>query len=154
MPNLPTRLLLGFAAGALSNLFVEGAVGALLHAAHLTPHAPWNFAPVPPLGVPAGLSFAFWVGLFGIAYALLEPGLTARLGGRAGALAYGVAVPLLVDWFVVLPLTGRGLGGGFDPAAASVDVALNVALGLGLVAFYWAGRGLAPRRGPPRPLAG
>ncbi|KAA2238260.1 hypothetical protein [Salinarimonas soli] len=153
MRNVASRIALGFLAGALSNLVVEGAVGALLHAAHLSAHAPWNFAPVAPLGIPAGLSLAFWAGLFGVAYALLEPRLTARLGRGAGALAYGAVVPLLVDWLVVLPLKGRGLGGGFDPASVPVDIALNVALGLGLAALYWAGLGLAPRRQPSRTLA-
>lgn len=148
MPGPAARLALGFVAGALSNLVVEGAVGALLHAAQLAPSLPWNFAPVPPLGVPQSVSLAFWAALFGIAYALLEPGLTARLGRKAGALAYGAAVPLLVDWFVVLPLKGHGPGGGFRPAAVPVDIALNMALGLGLVAIYWAALGLARRRAP------
>ncbi len=151
MSTLPARLLTGFAAGVLSNLLVEGAVGALLHAAGLLPGLPWNFAPVPPLGVPQSASLAFWAGLFGVAYALLEPALTARFGHR-GALAYGLAVPLLVDWLVVLPLKGRGLGGGFHPDIVPVDVALNVALGLGIVAIYRAGRSL--RRRPPQAIPG
>lgn len=152
MITLPARLLTGFAAGVLSNLLVEGAVGALLHAAGLLPGLPWNFTPVPPLGVPQSASLAFWAGLFGVAYALLEPRFTARLGRRGGALAYGLLVPLLVDWFVVLPLKGRGLGGGFQPDAVLVDIALNAALGIGAVAIYWAARGLA--RGRARAIPG
>ncbi len=151
MSSLPARLLLGFVAGVLSNLLVEGAVGALLHAAHLAPTLPWNFAPVPPLGVPRSVSLAFWAGLFGVGYAILEPGLTAGLGRRAGALAYGLSVPLLVDWFIVLPLKGRGLGGGFNPSELPVDIALNVALGLGITALFWGGRGLARHRSPRVP---
>ena len=48
--------------------------------------------PVPPLGVPKSLSLAFWAGLWGVAYALLEPRLTALLGWWAGGLVFGLAL--------------------------------------------------------------
>jgi hypothetical protein len=65
--------------------------------------------PVPPLGVPKTLSLAFWAGLWGLVYALLERRLTALLGWWAGGLAFGL-LPLAVYWFVVLPLKGFGIG--------------------------------------------
>jgi hypothetical protein len=156
MPALPIRLLTGFLAGFLSHLTVEAAVGAGLHAAGLLPALPWSLTPVGPLGVPQTMSLGFWAGLFGVAYALLEPQLTARFGRRGGGLLYGLAVPLLTDWFVVLPLKGHGVGGGFSPAAIPVDVALNATLGVGAAALFWAGLALARRRPPaaPEPLRG
>lgn len=150
---IATRLLVGFIAGFVSHLTVEGAVGAGLHAVQLLPALPWSFEPVPPLGVPRSVSLGFWAGLFGLAYALLEPGLSARLGRRAGAVAYGLAVPLLVDWFVALPLKGRGVGGGFHAADIPVDVVLNAALGLGAVAIFWLCLALIHPR-PAQPLPG
>src|SRR3546814_3470874 len=76
------------------------------------PFAAWSLEPVPPLAVPRSLSAAFWGGLWGVVYALLEPKLTARLGWLAGGLVFG-ALPVLVLWFVVLPLQGLPVGGGF-----------------------------------------
>src|SRR3712207_8500337 len=80
----PPRLLLGFLAGFLSVLIFQSGLVAVLHAAGAVPSAPWSLAPVPPFGVPRSLSAAFWGGLWGVAYALLEPRLTARLGWWPG----------------------------------------------------------------------
>ncbi|HEX2554315.1 MAG TPA: hypothetical protein VHL98_11470 [Microvirga sp.] len=151
MSNHLLRLSVGFLAGFLSHLVVEGAVGAGLHAAHLVPAPPWSFRPVPPFGVPQTLSLGFWAGLWGVAYVLLEPRLTALLGRWRGGLLFGLALPLLGDWFVALPLKGRGIGGGFHPASIPVDVALNAALGVGAVVIFWGSLRLLRRRSPAPP---
>src|SRR5215212_63311 len=117
----PTRLVVGFVAGFLSVLTFQSALIAILYAAVAIPFAPWRMTPVPPFGVPQSLSAAFWGGLWGVAYALLEPRLTARLGRWPGGLAFG-AVPLLVLWLVALPLKGLPVGGGFAPAGVLVAV--------------------------------
>ena len=153
MSTTSKRLLIGFAAGFLSHLVIEGALGAGLYAAGLIPSLPWSLTLVPPLGVPRSLSLAFWAGLFGVLYVLLEPWLTARLGRWQGGLLYGLVVPLSVDWFIVLPLKGHGIGGGFHPAAVPIDIALNAALGLGAVAIFWWGFGLIRRQPPALPGA-
>lgn len=147
------RLLVGFAAGFLSHLVIEGALGAGLYAAGLIPALPWSLAPVGFLGVPQSLSLAFWAGLFGVVYVLMEPWLTARFGQWPGGLFYGLVVPLSCDWFIVLPLKGRGIGGGFHPASIPVDVALNAALGLGAVVLFWCGLALVQQRSPASPKA-
>jgi hypothetical protein len=143
MPTTWTRLILGFAAGFLSHLIFQGALGATLHAAHLVPALPWGLEPVPPLGVPRTLSMGFWAGLWGMVYAPLEPRLTARLGRWAGGLAFGVG-PLLGHWFVALPLKGAGVGGGFDPSVAPIHVAFHAAFGLGTAVLF--GLALSRRR--------
>src|ERR1700675_302684 len=97
-----TRLFLGFIAGFLSHLIFQGGFGAILYAGHLIPALPWSLMPVPPLGVPLSLSLAFWAGLWGVVYALLERRLTTSLGWWLGGLVFGLA-PLAVYWFVVLP---------------------------------------------------
>src|SRR5260370_22007226 len=107
MSTTSTRLFLGFIAGFLSHLIFQGALGSLLYAAHLVPALPWNLMPVPPLGVPKTLSLAFWAGLWGLGYALLERRITALLGWSAGALALGLP-PLAVHLLVRLPLKGSG----------------------------------------------
>ena len=100
----PTRLVVGFVAGFLSVLTFQSGLIAILHAAGAIPFAPWRMTPVPPFGVPQSLSAAFWGGLWGVAYALLEPRLSARLGWWLGGLAFGAVLPVLALWIVALPL--------------------------------------------------
>jgi hypothetical protein len=90
---------------------------------------------VPPFGVPQTVSAAFWGGLWGMLYAVLEPRLTARLGWWQGGLAFGVA-PLLVLWFVAFPLKSMPVGGGFTPVGIFRDIALHVFFGLGVAIFF------------------
>ena len=142
MSNIPSRLLLGFGAGALSHVVFQGALGTAYFAAGLIPGLPWSLEPVPPFGVPRTLNFAFWAGLWGIAYALLEPRLTARVGRIGGGLAFGVAA-MLVRWFVVLPLKGAPVVEGFVPDLVIVYAGFHLAFGVGLAVIFGAALGLA-----------
>ena len=148
VPNVPSRLLLGFGAGALSHVVFQGALGTAYFAAGLIPGLPWSLEPLPPFGVPRTLNFAFWAGLWGIAYALLEPRLTARVGRLGGGLAFGVAA-MLVRWFVVLPLKGAPVE-GFVPDLVLVYLGFHLAFGVGLAVILGAALGLAasPSRAP------
>ena len=142
MSMTPTRLFLGFVAGFLSHLIFQGGFGAILYAAHLIPSLPWSLKPVPPLGVPVSLNLGFWAGLWGLVYALLEPRLTALLGWWLGGLVFG-ALPLAVYWFVVLPLKGSGIGGGFHPAMVPIEVGFHAAFGIGAAIIFRCGLALA-----------
>jgi hypothetical protein len=135
MSTLSTRLFLGFLAGFFSHLIFQGALGATLYAAHLVPALPWSLAPVPPLGVPKSLSLAFWAGLWGLVYALLERRLTALHAWWSGGLLFGLA-PLLVYWFVVLPLKGLGIGGGFRPVMVPIEIAFHLVFGIGTAILF------------------
>ena len=135
MSTTSTRLFLGFLAGALSHLIFQGGLGGVLYAAHLVPALPWSLMPVPPLGVPKSFSLAFWAGLWGLVYAVLEPRLTARFGWWAGGLVFGLA-PLIVYWFVVLPLKGLGVGGGFHPAMVPIEAAFHLVFGIGTAIIF------------------
>jgi hypothetical protein len=152
MPTTSTRLFLGFLAGVLSHLIFQGGFGSALYAAHLLPTLPWSLAPVPPLGVPKSLNLGFWAGLWGVAYALLERRLTSRLGWWVGGLVFGLA-PLAAFWFVVLPLKGAGVGGGFQLATIPVHVGFHLAFGIGAAIFFRFGCGLARRRVSASPEA-
>ena len=145
MSTISTRLFLGFLAGALSHLIFQGAFGSALYAANLLPSLPWSFMPVPPLGVPMSVNLAFWAGLWGVGYALLEPRLTALFGWWLGGLVYGLA-PLAVFWFVVLPLKGLGIGGGFQPAMVPIHIGFHEAFGIGVAILFRAGLVLARRK--------
>jgi hypothetical protein len=144
MSTNSTRLLLGFGAGALSHLIFQGGLGAAYYAADMIPALPWSLKPVPPFGIPVTLNFAFWAGLWGIAYALLEPRLTARFGRVPGGLAIGVAA-LLARWFVVLPLKGVEVAEGLQANAVVVYVGFHLIFGIGLALNYAVALGLTRR---------
>jgi hypothetical protein len=58
----------------------------------------------------------------------------ARLDGARlllAALVFGAIFPTLVAWFIVAPLKGQPVAGGFVPAAMAVGLVLNGAWGLG-----------------------
>lgn len=78
-----------------------------LHRAGIAP-APWDLAPVPPHGVPAVVSAAFWGGgrAVGVAFALLAPRFGRGAGYWLAGLLFGAIAPTLVAWFVVLPFKG------------------------------------------------
>jgi hypothetical protein len=152
MLTTSSRVSLGFLSGALSNLIFQSGLIAILYALHLVPNLLWSLAPVPPLGVPRSASMAFWAGLWGIAYAFVEPRLTSRLGWLGGGLLFGLA-PLAVYWFVVLPLKGAGIGGGFHPGMFPLEIALHLVFGLGVAIIFRFGLALTGRRARKSPEA-
>ena len=148
MSSTSARLALGFVAGFLSHVIFQGAFGSALYAAHLLPSAPFSLMPVPPLGVPQTFNLGFWAGLWGVGYAAIEPRLTAVFGRWVGGLAYGLA-PLAVFWFVVLPLKGAGIGGGFHAAMVPIHIGFHLAYGIGVASLFWLGLALAGRSAKP-----
>jgi hypothetical protein len=68
---------------------------------------------VPPWGVPTILSLAFWGGLWGIAAAFLVPRLPGLLNGVLGWVLFAAIVVTLANWFIVFPIKGLPVGGGF-----------------------------------------
>lgn len=150
MSAIPARLALGFAAGAVSHVVFQGALGAAFYGAGLVPKLVWSLAPVPPFGVPVTANNMFWDGLWGMVYALAEPRLTARFGRLPGGALFGFA-PLLVYWLVVLPLKGAGLGEGSAGAEILIDIAFDTFFGLGIAILFAAGLRLAGGRAPRAP---
>ncbi len=123
-----------FLAGFLSTLVFHQGLLALLNAGGMTTRKPWVMAPVPPMGIPAVLSLAFWGGLWGI---LLWEVVRNRTGAAhwVTALAFGAVLPTLVALFVVLPLKGAGMGGGWKPDIVVGALLLNGAWGVGTAAL-------------------
>lgn len=128
---MPIRLLQAFIAGFVSTMAFHQGLLALLHRLGISPRAAFDMAPVPPLGFPSVISLAFWGGLWGIALWLL-------IGGQSGfaflawAIALGALLPSMVVLFVVLPLQGLPIGGGYDSRRIAGTLLLNGAWGLGM----------------------
>ena len=129
--RLAACVLAGFLAGFLAVLvFHQGMVG-LLHLAGVAARPPFQVQPVPPLGVPAVLSSAFWGGVWGVALAGVAPRFPRGAGYWLAAAAFGALGPTLVAWFVVQPLKGLPPAGGWSLPGVLVGPLANGAWGVG-----------------------
>jgi hypothetical protein len=130
------RLGHGFVAGFLATLLFHESGLALLHQVGLFAGAAFDFRPVAPFGVPAVIQMAFWGGVWGIVFVLVEHLIARGPGGYwLGALLFGAIVPTLVLWFVVLPLKGQPAGHGFRFPGVLVAPFVNGLWGLGTAVF-------------------
>ena len=130
------RLGHGFIAGFLATLLFHQPALALLHGVGLFGRPAFNMQPVPPFGVPAVIQLAFWGGVWGIVFVLVERVIARAPGGYwLGALLFGAVVPTLVLWFVVLPLKGLPVGYGFGFPGVLVSPIVNGLWGLGTALF-------------------
>lgn len=129
------RVVLAFVAGFLAVPVFHQVMLALLHAIGFVPVTAYNFQPVPPFGVPAVLSAAFWGGVWGVVFALVEPRFPRGPGYWIAAALFG-AVPLtLVFWFIVAPLKGLPVAGRWQAAAWVTGLLVNGAWGIGTALF-------------------
>jgi hypothetical protein len=125
------RAGLAFVAGFLAVLAFHQPVFALLHAAGLIPAAAYSVRPVPPFGVPEVLSAAFWGGVWGIVFALVEPRFPRGPGYWVAAALFGGVALTAVFWFVAAPLKGLPVAGGWQAGPWVGGLLVNGAWGLG-----------------------
>jgi hypothetical protein len=138
-----------FLAGFLSTLIFHQGLLALLHAAGASPRPAYAMAPTPPLGVPQVLSLAFWGGIWGIALWLALRSMEASSLFWVWALVFGALLPSIVALFVVLPLKGQPVAGGWNPKLIVGALLLNGAWGVGTALFLRAfGRFVHSGAGP------
>ena len=131
------QYLKAFVAGFVSVLVFHQAVVAALYGAGLTPRAPYALTPTAPFGVPQVLSSAVWGGVWGVVLWPLVMRLAPRLGTWAAAVLLGAIGPSLVAWFLVAPLKGLAVAGGWRVSAMAVGLLVNGAWGLGLAVLMW-----------------
>ncbi|NMT63662.1 hypothetical protein [Marinobacter orientalis] len=97
--------LKAFVSGFLATLIFHQGLFALFYLVGIVPSAPFNLNPVPPLGVPAVFSLAFFGGLWGLVlWAILR-----RFNGVRfwlGNVIVGAIGPTAVAMLVVFPLKG------------------------------------------------
>lgn len=120
-----------FIAGFGSTLIFHQGVLGLFYLAGLFPRAPFAMDGVPPLGVPSVLSLAFFGGLWGIVLWALIRGLRGPRHWLM-ALVAGAVLPTVVALFVVFPLKGMAMAGGWDLKLWVGALILNGAWGLGV----------------------
>lgn len=120
-----------FVAGFLATLVFHQGVYALFHLAGMVPGPPFNMAPTAPFGVPAVVSLAFWGGVWGLpAWWVIRN--AAGTGYWLRAVIFGALAPSAVALFVVFPLKGLGVAGGWDSKILVGALILNGAWGLGV----------------------
>ena len=120
-----------FVAGFLSTLIFHQGVIYLFYAMGVFSRAPWNMDGVPPLGVPAVISLAFWGGVWGIPIWYLMRHATGT-AYWVRALVFGAIGPSAVALFIVFPLKGMAFAGGWDPKLIVGALIVNGVWGLGL----------------------
>lgn len=128
------KWLLAFVAGFFSTLIFHQGLLELFYLTGASPRPAWNLAAVPPLGIPAVISLAFWGGLWGIVLWALIRNLRGGKRWLWGAI-WGALLPSIVALFVVFPLKGMPMAGGFDPKIIIGALLLNGVWGLGVVAL-------------------
>lgn len=142
--GLATRLMLAFAAGFLATVIFHQLALVLLWSLGIAPFPPFQMAGTAPFGVPALISLAFWGGVWGIVFAWAERRFPGGAAYWVTAFLFGAILPSMVALLVVLPLKGRPLGGGWQPALLSTAFLINGAWGIGTGLIL---RGTVGRRG-------
>ena len=129
--NFSARLAFGFIAGFLATLIFHQLTLALLWAAGVAPFGPFPMAATRPFGVPTVFSLAFWGGVWGILFAMIGGKFPGRGGYWVAAFLFGAILPPLVALFIVLPLKGRPMGGGWHLPLLLTAFLINGAWGIG-----------------------
>ena len=128
--DLGKRLLFGFIAGFFAVLVFHQLTLAVLWIVGLAPFGPFSMTATQPFGIPAVFSLAFWGGIWGILFALIEGGFPRR-GYWWWAFLFGAILPSLVALMVVLPLKGIPMGGGWHMSLLLTAFLINGAWGIG-----------------------
>lgn len=120
-----------FVAGFLATLIFHQGIYTLLYLLAGDMPPPFNMTATEPLGVPAVISLAFWGGVWGLpAWWLIRNAAGASYWLRA--VVFGALAPSAVALFVVFPLKGMEVAGGWDPKILVGALILNGAWGLGV----------------------
>ena len=144
------RILFGFIAGFLATLIFHQVVLALLWWAGVASFGPFPMVATQPFGMPAVISLAFWGGVWGILFALIDIRFPRGSGYWLTAFLFGAILPTLVALLVVLPLKGRPMGGGWQPAVVITAFLINGSwgVGTGLILKALSGWTTADRKSP------
>ena len=131
---LARTALCGFIAGAVAYLVFHQVGFWALTQAGIVRATTWSMAPTKPWGVPQVASHLFWTGLWGALGAFVVPRLT--LPAWFGWVLFATVIVTLTNWFIVAPLKGAPLGGGFRMPGVVVAPLVYAFWGLGMWLVY------------------
>lgn len=138
-------LVLGFVCGFVAVLLFHQGMLALLNAAGVTDRGPFPTRPTEPFGVPQIASAAFWGGVWGVIFALVQRRFPRGAAYWLLSLLFGAVLLTLVAWLVVMPLKGEGAAVP-ERGAALTGLLVNGAWGVGTALLLRAaGRAWRPR---------
>jgi hypothetical protein len=132
--TLVRTLACGFIAGAVSFLIFHQGGFFIAKQLGLTTGTQWSMAATKPWGVPQLVSYLFWTGLWGALAAFLVP--YTKLPAMLGWVLFGAVVVIAANWFIVLPLKGAPIGGGFRMPGVAVAPVVYGFWGLGMWLVY------------------
>ncbi|MEN6439558.1 MAG: hypothetical protein ABFD97_13370 [Syntrophobacter sp.] len=131
-----SRMLSGFVAGFLATLVFHQLTLLILWGLNVAPFGPFSMTATSPFGIPAVVSLAFWGGIWGIFFTQTERSFPAKGGYWLAAFAFGAILPTVVALFIVLPLKGRPMGGGWHLPLMATAFLANGAWGVGTALFH------------------
>ena len=130
------KYAIGFIAGFIATLLFHQPALATLAAVGLVKAGVYSMQATRPLGVPAVLSLSFWGGVWGLLFVALESRFPRGAAYWLCALAFGALGPTLVAWFVVAPIKGFPLAGGWQLPRMITGLVINGAWGVGTALFF------------------
>ncbi len=125
------RYAIAFLAGFLSTLIFHQGLIAILHRIGAWPRPAYPMNPTWPLGIPQILSTSLWAGVWAILLALFLARWNAGASYWIGWLLAGAIAPTVVALWIVLPLKGKAMAGGWDSKIVVGGLLVNGAWGLG-----------------------
>lgn len=125
------RLIIGFISGFLATLTFHQFTLALLYYAGIASFGPFSMSATSPFGVPAVISLSFWGGVWGIIYETLCNRFPGDFRYWITAFLFGAILPSLVALFIVFPLKGLPLAGGWKVSVLLSVFLINGMWGIG-----------------------
>ncbi|MDD5711206.1 MAG: hypothetical protein PHY31_00445 [Smithellaceae bacterium] len=143
--EIAKAVVLGFIAGFCATLIFHQLSLEILWLAGISPFSPFSMVPTKPFGVPAVISLSFWGGVWGIVLALIH-GYFPERGYWLTVFIFGGILPSLVALFMVLPMKGQPMGGGWHPTLLLTAFVINGLWGVGTAIFLRAFAGASDGR--------
>ena len=142
----PARLLFGFIAGFAATFIFQQLTWWILWSVGLAPSGPFSMEVTKPFGVPAVFSHAFWGGIWGIVFSMVDCRFPVRSYWMT-AFLFGAVLPTLVGRLVVAPLKGLPMGNSWHLPLLLTAFLANGAwgIGTGLILRILSGRSSGPR---------
>ena len=129
--NRYVRHLSAFTAGFISVILFHQGMLTFLNQINFTKFTPYSTEPTQPFGIAAIWSMAFWGGIWGIILAISTIRLRKKSSYWLAALLFGTFAPTTVFLFIVLPLKGMPVAGGWLISLIATGLMVNAAWGLG-----------------------